>query len=209
MGHETNLQALPANWEIFRQACSGEVSGDEFQSALLYLRRISRQKKNSDMRACMFSTLDDDERLVPEATLKLALEFPGLPWRHCDLDRKFEILLYLLGETTSCDKKLELFDYAIKGQRRIHPSVTACQGRPIMSTDNPTNKRIYEVLLPIEFCELAEHFGTEKYRSQTLYKQLQNDDWRSLRWMQYAYAQLKEYYRAVVASAEITIVIDD
>ena len=128
MGRETQLQAFPNDWPLVRQVQSGECSGDLLQTACHYLSWLRRKQFKTDPRAYFDLEDDPQRRAVFGATLDLLALDSGLLWRQCYLDRRFEVLRYLLTESARDDSTRRLYEMAIDGSGPIHPQATATQG---------------------------------------------------------------------------------
>ena len=194
MGRETQLQAFPNDWPLVRQVQSGECSGDLLQTACHYLSWLRRKQFKTDPRAYFDLEDDPQRRAVFGATLNLLAVDSGLLWRQCYLDRRFEVLRYLLTESAPDEATGRLFELAINGSWQIHPDATATQGYPICWSDAATTKRIHAALFHIEFSSLAVHFGTDKYLATPLYKK--SEERREVHALHAYFCELKEYYLA-------------
>jgi hypothetical protein len=207
MGRETKLQAFPDDWRLVRQVQSGECSGDLLQTACHYLSWLRRKKFTTDPQAYFDLEDDPQRRAVFGATLDLLADDPGLLWRQSYLDRRFEVLRYLLTKSAPDDSTSQLFELAIDGSCPIHPEATATQGYPICWSDAATTKRIHAALFRIEFSSLAVHFGTDEYLAMPLYKK--SAEWRELHALHAYFCELKEYYLAAAQSNCGTLVLVD
>jgi len=72
-------------------------------------------------------------------------------WRFCDLDRKFDVLNFLLAEYADTPEAENAFSNAICGSESFYGDVTATQGCPIMWNDSRTTQNIHEKLNSVEF----------------------------------------------------------
>ena len=207
MGKECRLQAFPEDWLLIKQVQSGELSGDRLQAVCLYLSWLRGKGSRTEPQA--YFQLEDDPGIkwVFGQTLDLLETEPGLLWRQGYLDRRFEVLRYLLTESTSDESSRRLFQWAIDGYRQIHPAAMATQGNPIPWSDADTTGRIHEALCPVEFSSLAMHFGTDKYLAATLYKK--SEDRQEVRTLHSYFCELKEYYRVAARTNCGTLVIVD
>ena len=207
MGKETTLQAFPEDTPLLCRVRSGETSGDHIQTVLCYLDWL-RRKRHQTGAVEYFRNEDEPERIALfEETLELLESNPELLWRTAYLDRRFEVLLYLMCESTSCPEQKELYRFAICGREPIHATATATQGHPIMWNDAGTTRRIYDALETLEFSKVARHFGTEEFSNQSLYKK--SDDRREPTALHSYFCELKEFYRAAAAVGNETIVVVD
>jgi hypothetical protein len=207
VGRETRLQAFPEDWPLVRQVQSGEYSGDLLQAACHYLSWLRRKQFKTDSRA-YFHLEDDSQRLeVFGAILDLLSVDPGLLWRQGALDRRFEVLRYLLSEHAPDDSTRRIYESAIVGSGRIHPEATATQGYPICWSDAASTKRIHAALCPVEFSSLAGHFGTDKYLKAELYKK--STERREVHALYAYFCELKEYYRAAAQANCGTLILVD
>ncbi|MFM9064573.1 MAG: DUF1877 family protein [Pirellula sp.] len=128
-------------------------------------------------------------------------------WRQCYLDRRFDVLRYLLTESAPDEATGRLFELAINGIWQIHPDATATQGYPICWSDAATTKRIHAALGPIEFSSLAAHFGTANFLAAELYKK--SLERREIHALHAYFCELKEYYRAAARANCGTLVLVD
>jgi Domain of unknown function (DUF1877) len=207
MGRETQLQAFPEEWALVRQVQTGECSGNLLQASWNYLAWLRGKQYSTDAQAYFQVEDDPQRRAVFGTTLELLAVDPELLWRQANLDRRFEVLRYLLTESAPNDSARQLYEFAIDGSRLIHPEATATQGYPICWNDADTTKRIHAALGPIEFSSLAMHFGTEKYLAAALYKK--SADRREVFALHAYFCELKEYYRAAARANCGTLVLVD
>ena len=207
MGRETQLQAFPNDWPLVRQVQSGECSGDLLQTACHYLCWLRRKQYKTDPRAYFDLEDDPQRRAVFGATLDLLAVDSGLLWRQCYLDRRFEVLRYLLTESAPDDPTRRLYEMAIDGSGPIHPQATATQGPPICWSDADTTKRIHAAISSVEFSSLAAHFGTAKFLAAELYKK--SLERREVPALHAYFCELKEYYRAATQANCGTLVLID
>lgn len=207
MGRETQLQAFPNDWPLVRQVQSGECSGDLLQTACHYLSWLRRKQFKTDPRAYFDLEDDPQRRAVFGATLDLLAVDSGLLWRQCYLDRRFEVLRYLLTESARDDSTRRLYEMAIDGSGPIHPQATATQGHPICWSDADTTKRIHAAISSVEFSSLAAHFGTAKFLAAELYKK--SEERREIHALHAYFCELKEYYRAATQANCGTLVLMD
>jgi len=198
MGRETTLQAFPRDWALLRQVRSGDISGDSIQTAICYLDWLRRKQRRTDPTSFFAQENDQNRIAVYMETLKLLKSCPEFLWRFADIDRRFEVLLYLMRETTSCSNQHELFGFAVNGREQIHTTATSTQGHPIMWNDAETTCRIHDAMGSLEFGEVASQFGTEKYFHQSLYKK--SDDRREPTALHKYFCELKELYRSSAAA---------
>jgi hypothetical protein len=207
MGRETQLQAFPNDWPLVRQVQSGECSGDLLQTACHYLSWLRRKQFKTDPRAYFDLEDDPQRRAVFGATLDLLAVDSGLLWRQCYLDRRFEVLRYLLTESARDDSTRRLYEMAIDGSGPIHPQATATQGHLICWSDADTTKRIHAAISSVEFSSLAAHFGTAKFLAAELYKK--SEERREIHALHAYFCELKEYYRAATQANCGTLVLMD
>lgn len=207
MGRETRLQAFPEDWALVRQVQAGERPGDLLQASWHYLSWLRGKQFTTDPQAYFQLEDDPQRRAVFGATLELLAVDPGLLWRQAYLDRRFEVLRYLLTESAPNDMARRLYEFAIDGSGPMHSEATATQGYPICWNDADTTKRIHAALGPIEFSSLAVHFGTQKFLAAELYKK--SADRREVSALHAYFCELKEYYRAAAESNCGTLVLLD
>ncbi len=207
MGRESRLQAFPEDWPLVSQVQSGACSGDLLQAVYGYLSWLRGKQFTTGPRAYFQLEEDASRRAVFEATLSLLALDPGLIWRNCYLDRRFEVLRYLLTESARDDSTRRLYQLAIDGSGSIHPQATATQGHPICWSDAETTMRIHAALRSVEFSSLAAHFGTAKFLATELYKK--SVERREIYALQAYFCELKEYYRAAAQVNCGTLVLVD
>lgn len=207
MGRETTLQAFPSNWQPWASENSNDAIGDDIQSVFCFLAWLRRKQHNTDAKEYFSNESEPQRRGLYIETLELLTTDSTLLWRYADLDRRFEVLLYLLVETTSSTEQRELFQVAINGQEQVRPHATAGQGFPINWNDAETTARINDALMHVAFGDLAKHYSTEKYLQQALYKK--STDKRELTYLHAYFCQLKEYYRAAASAQNVTIFLVD
>lgn len=207
MGRESRLQAFPEDWPLVRQVQSGETSGDLLQAVYHYLSWLRGKQFVTDPQAYFQLEEDAPRRAAFGATLDLLAVDSGLLWRQCYLDRRFEVLRYLLTESAPNDSTRRLYELAIDGSGPIHPQATATQGHPICWSDADTTKRIHAALSSVEFSSLAAHFGTAKFLAAELYKK--SVERREIHALHAYFCELKEYYRAATQANCGTLVLLD
>ncbi len=153
--------------------------------------------------------MEDDETRIElfSSTLNLVDASPELLWQYCDLDRRFEVLLYLMNETTQIESHLELFRFAIRGRIQIHRGAIGGQGYPIMWNDAETTFLINEAISSLEFGSLARNYATEKYQSQILYKK--SEDRQELSYLHQYFSAFKEFYRSTAKCGNATLILLD
>ena len=139
--------------------------------------------------------------------LQTACHYLSWLWRQCYLDRRFEVLRYLLTESAPDDSTRRLYEMAIDGSGPIHPQATATQGHPICWSDADTTKRIHAAISSVEFSSLAAHFGTAKFLAAELYKK--SLERREVHALHAYFCELKEYYRAATQANCGTLVLID
>ena len=204
MGRETVLQGVPGTWPLLQKVRSGE---SDIQTVFCYLSWL-RRKNRGTAREAYFSQDDDQERIdLLLATLDLIDSTPDLLWQYCDLDRRFEVLLYLMNEATQCERQRGLFRASICGDSQIHPDACGTQGYPITWNDAETTFKIHEAIASLEFGCLAPHHATEKFNAQTLYKK--GNDRRELTWLHTCFCELKEFYRSTASHGNASVIVVD
>ena len=207
MGRESRLQAFPEDWPLVSQVQSGACSGDLLQAVYHYLSWLRGKQFVTDPQAYFQLEEDGPRRAAYGATLDLLAVDSGLLWRQCYLDRRFEVLRYLLTESARDDSTRLLYELAIDGSGSIHPQATATQGHPICWSDADTTKRIHAALSSVEFSSLAAHFGTAKFLAAELYKK--SVERREVHALLAYFCELKEYYRAATQANCGTLVLMD
>lgn len=207
MGRETRLQAFPEDWPLVRQVQSGECSGDLLQASWHYLAWLRGKQYSTDAQAYFQVEDDPQRRAVFGTTLELLAVDPELLWRQANLDRRFEVLRYLLTVSAPNDSARQLYEFAIDGSGLIHPEATATQGYPICWNDADTTKRIHAAISSVEFSSLAAHFGTAKFLAAELYKK--SLERREIHALHAYFCELKEYYRAATQANCGTLVLMD
>jgi len=207
LGRETRLQAVPENWPLLAQTRAGELAGDCLQTVFCYLGWLRGKQASTDREAYFALETDPAYLTLYQQVLHLLDEEPAVLWRTADLDRRFEVLLYLLCETTADEARRSTFRWAISGRGRVHELALAGQGAPIQWNDALTTQQIHVALQDLEFAELAQHFGTQKFLDTPLYKK--SDDRREVGSLHYFYCQLKEYYRAAAGAGDATLIVLD
>jgi hypothetical protein len=206
MGRETTLQAFPSEW--LQQATNpNESVGDQVQSIFCFLAWLRRKQPNTVAAKYFASEHDTNQTEIFSQVLDLLNANPSLLWRYADLDRRFEVLMHLLASTDFSSEQKEVFRFAISGRNEIHPSATGGQGFPIKLNDMETTIQVNNALAAVEFGDLAEHFGTEHFMRQTLYKK--SVDRNELTYLHQYFCQLKEFYRAAAAAGNVTVVLVD
>jgi len=207
MGRETQLQAFPNDWPLVRQVQSGKCSGDLLQAVYHYLSWLRGKQFVTDPQAYFQLEEDRPLRAAYGATLDLLAVDSGVLWRQCYLDRRFEVLRYLLTESARNDSTRRLYEMAIDGSGPIHPQATATQVHPICWSDADTTKRIHAAISSVEFSSLAAHFGTAKFLAAELYKK--SEERREIHALHAYFCELKEYYRAATQANCCTLVLMD
>lgn len=183
---------------VLRRPVAGQLALSRLAAGKAVLNRCSGYFQVED---------DPQRRAVFGTTLELLAVDPELLWRQANLDRRFEVLRYLLTESAPNDSARQLYEMAIDGSGLIHPEATATQGYPICWNDADTTKRIHAALGPIEFSWLAAHFGTAKFLAAKLYKK--SLERREIHALHAYFCELKEYYRAAAQANCGTLVLID
>lgn len=207
MGREIRLQAFPENWPLLTRVRTGKTSGDFIQTAKIYLSWLRGKHRQTPAETYFAQETDEEYLAICHETLELVTTQPQILWRGADLDRRFEVLHFLLCESTDSLETRDAFTYAIYGREPIHPDATATQGAPIKWNDADTTRRIQKVLDEIEYADVAIHFGTEKFLREPLYKK--STDRREPIGLYSFYCEMKEYYRSAARFGNATIVILD
>lgn len=207
MGREIRLQAFPEDWPLLKKIRAGETSGDFVQTAEHYLSWLRRKQRQTPAEAYFALETDEQYLAIYRETLELVTSQPQILWRTAYLDRRFEVLHFLLCESTDSVEMREAFAVAIYGQEQIHPNATATQGAPIKWSDVETTRGIHQVLEKVEFADAAIHFGTEKFLQEPLYKK--STDRRETTGLFSYFCEMKEYYRSAASAGNVTIAILD
>jgi hypothetical protein len=207
VGRETRLQAFSENWVLIDRVQAGELSGDLLQAVCIYLSWLRGKQATTEPQAYFRLEEDAERKWAFELTLASLDEDPGLLWRQAFLDRRFEVLRFLLTESAPDETSRRFCQLAIDGCLPIHPTATATQGAPIQWSDAALTSQIHQVLQPIEFSTLAAHFSTNKFLATTLYKK--SADRREVHALHAYFCELKEYYRAAAMARCGTLVLVD
>lgn len=212
MGKETTIRAFPADWPLIQQVRAGETKGQYLQTAFHCLWTLTTYRFGQDPQVSLDheeKDPDPDEEYLSayRQTVELLKASPELLWCRAYLDRQFEVMHYLMCETTEDPSLLDLYSHAVKGRKQIHPEATASQGFPICWNDPETTSKVWHALGPLAFEEIVRHYGTEKYQGQRLYKGGYSRNQAGA--LHDSFCQLKELYRSASASGHLTVVVVD
>lgn len=207
MGRETRLIAFPEDWHLLSSVRTGKASGDDIGTVIFYASWLRGKNVQTDATA-YFEHDDDPARIsVLRETLALLNSNDGLLWIVADIDRRFEVLQYLMLESSTSVEQQQLYRFSISGREVIHPTATGGQGFPIRWNDAKTTREVNDAICGLNFGMIIEHYGTEKFHEIPLYKG--TCERREARNLYGYFCHLKEYYRAAAAAGYATIVYVD
>lgn len=119
-------------------------------------------------------TRKGETAFVEEAT-KLLRRIPDLTLRRLYLDRRYDILCYLLSEerrngVTDPAEMVDPLSHAIYGAVELHPGIHATQGAPIRLTPSASVSKIAAALAPIHWSEICKWIDPARMEAAGVYK---------------------------------------
>lgn len=153
--------------------------------------------------------LADDEDYVLLAKLldEIMVAYPGIEMRHCELDRRYEILEWPLVRCAGDDNERLLADHAVYGERRVTPTATSGQGVPIKFNSPERAQQIHQWLSSVTLADLRRNFDPIKMSEAALYKWHEEDDPdETFQRIVHDFEALKQFYSEVVAHSECVLI---
>ncbi len=171
MGHEVGLQIFPEDHDVVRDWLSGRHDGNSIQHCFHvfgYMRR--------GMQPGPFIERDAPEvRAEAQRFIQLAQQYPWLLCGFCDLDRRYDLLLYLLELMAADDQAMEMARAAVLGTRQVAGSARSGQGFSINWSTPDETVALERYLKNIDTHEMCRRFSVVSTPSQrTIYKSRQD-----------------------------------
>ncbi len=172
MGLDLTLQALPADCPLLERS----RTDPEVAELLPFLpRALLRVSEGQPWRPWPLS--EDESRFLVELRQLLAAD-AGLPRRHLELQRRWDMLCYLLsprrraGDFEPRDEGLT----AVRGMDRVGPEVRASQGVPLYWNPPEQVRRLASWLSGLAHEEVARHWHPEAMEAEATYQTFAGPD---------------------------------
>ena len=146
MGHEVELQTFPEDHDVVQGWLTGEFDGNSIQDCFhmfSYMRRGMRPEP-------FFERDEQAEQDEARKFVQLAKTYPWLLGGYCDLDRRYDHLIYMLELMAENEQQMNLARAAVLGTEQVAGSACAGQGFPINWTS------------PAEAAALEKHLKADR-----------------------------------------------
>lgn len=205
MGWEIELNAIVPNCELLQCVHNNEIDAE----LLTFVRTYFRLRREQGSRVDSFALGDKNYEIFVNALEQLVRHKPGIEYRYCDLDRRFEWLKWLLTQSSS-PQDAQLAEIAIHGESPITPTARSIQGFPICWTSPSTCELIYIWLSELNRPLLESKFDPIRMNSAHLYKwQRSRDPEVAFEWIMQDFNSLQRLYQNVVEHSEAVLVVTD
>ena len=203
MGLEAVYQALPAPSPLLSRLREEAPLGEWISSAFHWIQRGAARRLAPGVP-------DPAERALWTLVEELLQAHPRLTDQHCDLDREWDRLHYLLSAGRRDEPPTAedvLADAAIRGGAPIAEHARATQGVPVRYSDPELVGRISRLLDALSFDDLRRHDVPEKMEAAGVYKfpaeRAGDAEWTRLR---ARFEALRAFYRTAAAHGDGVLV---
>jgi len=206
MGFEVELNALPADCSLLAAVHDNRIDAELLTFVRTYFRLRRRQRRRVEE----FIAGSGEYKALVDALEELVVLHPGIEDRHCDLERRFEWLKWLLIECVHDEEEKQFAQETILGELRIFPESKSIQGFPIRWTSHGRAELIHIWLSGLTVADLKSKFDPERMYSDQLYKWGQSKDYEaSFQLITEDFDALRKFYREVTELSESVLVIKD
>lgn len=154
MGHEVRLQIFPDDSDVARDWLSGKSDGNAIQHCFHVFGFMRR-----GMQPWPFIERDSPElQIEAQRFIGIAQQYPWILNGFCDLDRRYDHLIYMLELMADDKQQEEMARVAVLGTRQVAGSAIAGQGFPINWSSATEAKVIEGYLNQIDQRELANRY---------------------------------------------------
>lgn len=205
MGWDVELIALPADSRLMEVAGQWEDDGAAYSIIPYYFWRCREGLDHPDRCG------DSKEHLKLAKLLdEIMAAHPGIETRHCDLERRFEVLEWPLVRCARDENERILAEHAVYGERRVTPTATGCQGFPIKYTSPERAQQVLHWLSSVTHEDLRRNYDPKKMSDADVYKWYPNaDPEENFQQIVHDFEALKQFYSEVVAHQESVLVHTD
>ena len=146
------------------------------------------------------------------ACCRLERDRPDLPRRNCDLDRRWDILHYLLsatrrGEPAAADRAI---DQAFDGTWVVADHVRAGQGAPVRHLPPTAVAEVVAALEPMSEETLRARHHPAALQAASVYKfRADRADDAEWRWTADTFHALREFFRAAARTGDAVLTVRD
>jgi hypothetical protein len=206
MGWEVELNAIPAKCTLLEAVTRNDIS----EELLTFVRTYFRFRRRQQRRVEEFVRYSSEYEIFVDALEDMVVSHPGIEYRYCDLDRRFDWLGWLLVHCAQRDDEKQIAVEAIRGEYDVSPSAHSVQGFPIRMT-SPGKVELIDVWLSeLRPEDLKRQYDPEKMNRAGLYKWgAPVDPEATLGWILEDFASLQLFYHAVTSQSEAVLVVMD
>ncbi|AKQ68383.1 hypothetical protein A176_005295 [Myxococcus hansupus] len=206
MGVETSYQAIPEGTALLERAIQDPDLGE-----LLGLLNSSLHGSWYESARRGGPPLNETEETLQHMALSLEHAHPGLKQRFYTLDRRWDMLHFLLSAERRGEPSLpldDLFTVAVRGGALLAPHIRGGQGHPIRIVSAAQTQALAARLAEVSQNDLRRHYVPERMEEAAVYKwfaaHVSDSTWPVL-WD--AFEGLRDFYREVAAHGEAVLVI--
>lgn len=204
MGVEVQLNAVAPDSELLKAVANSTLDA----SMLTFLPSYFRRRRDQGRRVDDYAMGSPEFELLADLAEKLIAAHPGIEFRCCDLDRRFQWLEWLLRKCAAIDERL-LAETAIQGEAQVTATASGVQGHPIRWTSPSTCELIHMWLSEIEPSQLRAVYDPERMSWAHLYKWGNKEGDKPLKLILEDFQSLKQLYSEVAARSEAVLVVTD
>lgn len=205
MGFEVRLQAIPQTCTLIQLVEAGRIDAESLTFVGTYFRLLQQPGRGAQQ----FARGDAERARFVHALDAMVAAHPGIENRHCDLNRRFEWLQWLLERAVTNDDQQELAAVAIGGERQVAADARSTGGFPIRCTSAETCELIHLWLSDLTESVLRALYNPERMTEAHLYKWSPTLTEVAFESIARDFANFKSFYAAVVAHSEAVLVVKD
>jgi hypothetical protein len=211
VGVELTYRAIPDDTRLFELVALSRDHGEALEFINLYFS--GERHRNAEG--------DEINRLFSLEAQRIKMAHPGIELRSCTLDRRWDMLHYLLSE----QRRTEAFQLgsgtfrpndddngsrAVWGEKDIHANAIATQGFPLRYASGPCAAATARWLNALTRDDLQSRYDPEAMDAQGVYKLYQDSVYERLfedLWE--CFEKLKSFYQAIAQHHEGALIVLD
>ena len=166
MGFEMTYQAIPAGCGLIEMIRANPELGEDSSMVPSWFSRAKHRRPGPGRET-------DQEGLMWVRCCELAGRHPELFERHCDLDRWWDKLHYLLSATRRGEPASDsdrAVDRAFDAGELVSDQARAGQGAPVRYLPSKAVQKVAEIVGPRDHLALATHFRPDRMDAKHVYK---------------------------------------
>ena len=202
MGVEANFQALPADCALLQRAKENAAFAEKLASFSFYARLPASQIDLASQHQWRGDAEFSQFALLLKATVA---ENPGIESRNCTLDRRWDIVDFMLRAAYGDEKWIE---HAVKGDPGISPDAKSVQGFPLRFLAPAAVSEVALWFSEIDLNTIRTFWNPSEISHSNLYKSqhCKTEDWE---WIEHDVENLRSFYAQAARHSEGVLAVYD